>query len=60
MPELRMVMELAFFAVDTVWWFDVPCAGLLVWAAPLFDGPRARTGVEAQVKVITVTRSKVE
>jgi hypothetical protein len=54
-----MVMEPAFFEVDAVWWFDVPCAGLLVWADPLFDGPRAITGVNAQVRLITVTRSKV-
>ena len=55
-----MVIEPAFFEVDVVWWFDVPCEELLVWADPLRAlGPRASTGVKAQVKLIAVTRSKV-
>ena len=57
------MIEPAFFEVevDVVWWFDVPCAALLAWADPLLDcplGPRARTGVEAKVRLITVTRRR--
>ena len=66
-----MVMEPALVEVDEEWWFDdnpepwwfdEPCMELLDWADPLFeelDGPRAKTAVEAKVRLITVARRRV-
>jgi hypothetical protein len=61
LPELRIVIEPAFFEVEVelAWWCDVPCAALLAWVDPFFVcplGPRARMGVEADVRLITVMR----
>jgi hypothetical protein len=64
LPEFRIVIEPAFFAVELVWWFDCPdcpCAALLVGEDPRFGepaGPRANTAVEAKVRVITVMRRR--
>jgi hypothetical protein len=60
------VIELALVEVDEDWWFDDPelwrfddpRMELLAWPDPLLeepDGPRARTAVEAKVRLSTVT-----
>ena len=56
--QLREVDE-DWWLDDPDWWFDDPCMELLVEADPLFwdpAGPRAKTAVEAKVRLSTVTR----
>jgi hypothetical protein len=70
LPELRTVIEPFLLEVDEDWWFDPaepwrfddPCMELLDWADPFFEepeGPRAKTAVEAKVRLITVARRRV-
>lgn len=61
-PFLLEVDEDWWFDDPEAWWFDELCMGLLDWADPLFeelDGPRAKTAVEAKVRLIPVARRRV-